>query len=155
MNLNALWGQLRGLSADLPLTFTTDLGPITGGYHVTEFHLAKTTVIDCGGRIHFETTARVQLLDGSGGPAMVAGKLARILERCIGTVEGLGEAPLRVEVGLGNADLRLYAIDALTHDAQGATIALVGARAVCRPAQDMAIKGDGCCTGTTADACCG
>jgi len=151
MTPETLRTALDELPAEAPLLFLTDEGEITGGYHVTELKLAHVTAIDCGARRSDWAEATLQLLDGHGGAHMTVGKFNVILAQSIRHVDGLGDAPLRVEFAHGNTDLRLLEIGAPVRRGQKVTIPLGAAHAVCKPAADHA---GGCYNRTTRSATC-
>ncbi len=154
--------ELAALDPDLPLGFASEAGEIGGGYHITELKLAQIRSIDCGGRESQWVEAQLQLLDGSGGAWITAGKVAAILRRCVGALPDLADAPLSVEFAHGNRGLSRYTAGGLEMRDGRAVVPLVSSAAQCKPAVDMgtfaAASDAGCCGASkqTAPArCCG
>ncbi|MFG5381414.1 DUF6428 family protein [Yoonia sp. R2-816] len=135
--LDQLVNELEGTTADLPLVFRTDAGDIGAGYHVTELKHLSVNSIDCGGRRSNWEEAQLQLLDGSHGTHMSAGKFASIARRSVAVIDGLGTVPISVEYAPQNQGLRRYLIDRLQADDNGLRVVLVEDGAVCKPRQEM------------------
>ncbi|MEM9437681.1 MAG: DUF6428 family protein [Pseudomonadota bacterium] len=152
MTLDQLLTDLAACDPEAPLIFATEEGAIGGGYHVTEFKLARVESIDSGGRRGSFDEALLQLLDGAGGARMRVGKFAAIAQRSRETLRGLGEAPLRVEFAHGNAGKAIYELEPPAPGPHGVGIALVGEAALCKPAQ-AAMPGCGAARGE-AQRCC-
>lgn len=154
---------LRELAAELsrhpgkaPTVIETARGALGAGFHVTELKLARMTSIDCGGRTEAWTEAAMELLDGEGEAerAMPAAKLGRIIETSMRAVDGLGEAPLRVEAALGNDGIERHLMAGVSERHGRVVIALQPARAACKPALDLAASG-ACRPGRqSAQTCC-
>ena len=159
MILNDLIDDLSGLPDEAALVFESSGGPIAGGYHVTELKHATVTSIDCGTRVAEWTEAALQLLDGNGGEFMTVGTFRTILARSVGSVAGLGDAPLHVEFAPGNAGMRIWQLSAPELRDSRVTIELSEDRAHCKPALETRALGSAapncCSTGPAAGSCCG
>lgn len=157
MTLEELRGELHGADGDAPLVFATGDGTIGPGYHVTEFRQADVTGIDCGGTLSTWSEAVMQVMDGHGRSHMQVGKFLSILSKSLAQVDGLGDAPLRVEFAPGNAGLGLFAVDGVTAKADGATVTLAAEGAVCKPLMRAAAPIASACCGpkSAASVCCG
>ncbi|MEM1232702.1 MAG: DUF6428 family protein [Pseudomonadota bacterium] len=142
MTLNDFLDALAPLPAEAALSFATSEGEIAGGYHVTEFKLARVESIDCGGRRSRFDEAYLQLLDGKGGERMAVGKFAAIAAKSRDAVPGLGEADLKVEFAHGNAGKSIFELGLPVGGPGGVTVALGGDAALCKPAQ-AAIEAQG------------
>ncbi|MEL6644697.1 MAG: DUF6428 family protein [Pseudomonadota bacterium] len=147
MTLEDLLGELHGTRGDAALIFEAAQGAIGPGYHVTEFRQADVTGIDCGGKVSMWREAVMQLMEGHGRSHMAVGKFRAIAEASLAQVDGLGDAPLRVEFALGNAGLSLFAVDRVMAGAEGVKVVLAPERAVCKPATRA--------FGPLASVCCG
>ncbi|WP_425092776.1 DUF6428 family protein [Tropicimonas sp. S265A] len=146
--LTDLIADLSAQDPEAAAVFQLDGRDIQAGYHVTELKLARIDGIDCGGRRSHWQEAQMQVLDGYGGKWMRAGKLAGILRQSAEALPGLADAPLSVEFAPGNAHLARYHLGPLGTDAEGRlTLPLVATRAVCKPAEDHALRVGGarCC----------
>ena len=155
MTLNDFIAALSATDADAPLIFATEAGAIAGGYHVTEYKLARVDSIDCGGKRSSFEEAYLQLLDGTGGARMSVGKFLDIAVKSRDAVEGLGEKPLKVEFAHGNAGKSIYELGEPESGPHGVGVALGGEAAVCKPAQ-LAVSASGSCCGPSASrtSCC-
>ena len=151
MTIDDLTAALAALPADAPAVFATDEGPIGEGYHVTELKLARIDSIDCGGRMDGWTEAMLQLLDGAGRTHMSVGKLQGILDQSRRRIEGLGDAPLRVEFAPGNDGLCIYGAPAVAMTGGRAVLRLMPDRAACKLAAEA--RRAGCCA-PAASTCC-
>ena len=127
---------LAPAEAHAPLRFAAPDGPIAGGYHVTELKYAEITSIDCAARVTTSEHATLELLDGYGGPMMTVGTFRKLMRHAAEGVAGLERAPLRVEFGHGNTDLRVFHIHHVDPSKTDPTIHLTATRATCKPAQD-------------------
>lgn len=131
---------------DLPVVFHTGDAAITGGYHVTELRLSRIDGIDCGGRTTNWQEAQLELLDGSGGDHMTAGKLAGILRHSLDRLPGLADAPLSIAFAPGNVGLHRYSVSGYKRRDTTIEVALTPARAICKPwQQGHADQSKGCC----------
>lgn len=135
--LAALVDELAAFSGDTPLSFETELGEISGGYHVTELKRIDVTSIDCAGTTSVRREAAVQLLDGGGGALMSLGRFRGILDKSIAVVDGLAEAPVFFEFGHGNARLERRRLRGLREEGGRVVLRLEHDRASCRPLERM------------------
>ena len=134
-SLAELLVDLQGFDPKLPLVFVTKEGEIGAGYHVTELRYARTKGIDCGGTIADGHEARLQLLDGAGSHPMRVGKFCEILAKSLSALPELSKAPLAVEFGHGNQDLRILSVGEAAPQQEAVVLPLGNARAICKPAQ--------------------
>ena len=147
MTLDDLIGDLKRAAPETDLVFATDAGPLSGGYHVTEFKRLDIASIDCGGTQSARRETVMQLLDGHGGTHMKTGKFVSIAERSAAAVPGLEAGPLQVECALGNLGLGLYKVRAVEAAAGQTIVHLTNDQAECRPARRLASRsGSSCCT---------
>ncbi|QIE54118.1 hypothetical protein G5B40_00850 [Pikeienuella piscinae] len=159
MTFATLLSGLERLDAAAALIFEFDGQPVGAGYHVTELRHSTSTGIDCGGKVETWQEARLQLLDGPGEAHMSVGKFRGILEKSLGRLPELSDAPLLVEFSPGNSGLRLMVPGEPSMKNGLATVYLRDSRAICKPAErKRSIEGtaNGCCGASNpASACCG
>lgn len=157
MTLTDLHAALSDLPGDAPLIFRTDDGDIGGGYHVTEFKRARIDSIDCGGNRSAWTEAAIQLLDGSGGTHMTAGKFASILGKSVKAVRGLGDDDYSVEFAPGNVGMRTYRAETPELIGDAVVIVLREGNAICKPLEaHRTAHSTECCARPAAKvSCCG
>ena len=130
----------------------TDIG---AGYHVTEIKQAKVRSIDCAARISEWQESQMQLLDGSAGDYMPAGRLAWIIGKAEDALPGILSAPLSIEFSPGNQGLGKYTIASMHEDDNRMIVALQADRANCKPIMEILSAGQtASCCGQTAS-CCG
>ncbi|MEQ8664596.1 MAG: DUF6428 family protein [Rhodospirillales bacterium] len=155
MNLSDLRNHLRNVRPEAALVFETHEGPIGGGYHVTEVRRADVTGIDCGANVASWTEATIQLLDGADDDHMKVGRFQGILAKSLEVLDGVAEAPLRVEFANRNHGLGIHRIVAIENRGEQVIATLGSDRAVCKPAQAAALPGKpACCTAAAEPAAC-
>lgn len=138
--LAAFIDLLDAADPETPVVFATQNGALGPGYHVTELKLAQINSIDCGGNHAGWTETQLQLLDGSMGKHLTAGKVASILRRSAHSVDGLSSAALWIEMAPRNQGLSRYRVNGLQADGKSVRVDLIEGRAQCKPAVAM-----GCC----------
>ncbi|CUI61713.1 hypothetical protein TA5113_00945 [Cognatishimia activa] len=149
MKLSAFLKALGPSPVDLPVIYFTDEAAIGAGYHLTELKSAPTTSIDCGGNINHFHEVTLQLLDGSVGKHMTAGKLTKILLHSLKTLPDLDWADVKVEFAPNNEGLQLFLLgEPIVTDFE-VRVPLIADGAVCKPA---ALGGD--CVPSLTGSCC-
>lgn len=135
MTLDDLEHVLLAVPEDKPVVFSTDEGDVPGGYHLTELKHARVTSLDCAAQTEVWTELHVQLLDGSGGAHMTAGRLRAILEKSVAHLPEASMAEILIEYAPGNKGLRLFELG-LSKGPQDARLVmrLNERHAVCKPA---------------------
>jgi len=157
MNFNDLLETLSAVPTARPLVFQTSEGDVGAGYHVTEFKHANVTGIDCGAHVSSWSEASMQLLDGEGREHMKLKKFTGILRKSIEQIDGMGDAPIRVEFAPGNDGMRTYEMKLPQILSEKVVIPLRELRAICKPAQEQGGtcgSGKGCDPSTMSGACC-
>ena len=165
MTLQEILDQLSKYPSESELVFSAEGADISGGYHLTEFKLARIASIDCGARTSTWTEASMQLLDGHGGEFITLDKFMSIAKKSIEMVADLGSAPLNVEFAPGNEGIRIYDLQAPTFAGNRVTVNLVAKSAACKPSQEFAARfadaeiepaaNSSCCGPTQQTSCCG
>ncbi|MEM7241975.1 MAG: DUF6428 family protein [Pseudomonadota bacterium] len=155
MTPQELYDALAAHPQEAALQFSTDAGPISGGYHVTEWKAAKVQSIDCGGQMDAWDEATLQLLDGHGGAHMRVGKFNAILKQSIAQVKGLGAAPLQIEFAHQNHGKHLYAALDPVLEGGNVVIALRPDQAACKVVTRAQAQGQttSCCRPSAANCC--
>mgnify|MGYP001571204556 FL=1 len=156
MTLKEFTMQLKTMPSDAELIFAAEGRQISGGYHLTEFKLARIESVDCAARQSAWVEATMQLLDGTGGDFMKVRKFVAIAEKSTELVENLGDVALSVEFSPENAGMRVYDMGAVTLDHGQVFVDLDTRAAGCKPKTDYMRIASGAVTDRpTAGGCCG
>ena len=153
MTLDTFLSDLSPYAAEDVLVFSTEAGPISGGYHATEFKLADIRSIDCGARLDRFSETIIQILDGSGDDHMSVGKFRKIAGIASSRIDGLANASLSFEFAPGNLGLRRYDIQSVSASDGTVNVQLGEKSAACKPALDR--KAGLGQTAPTGSSCCG
>ncbi|MDD9924131.1 MAG: DUF6428 family protein [Boseongicola sp.] len=158
MPLNDLLADLGEFDGDQPLIFSSDGKDAAPGYHLTEVKLASVSSLDCGGRRHQWSEARLQVLDGRGEQYMSVNKFRSIIARALEGLDGLRFADVHVEFAHGNLGLMLHSMGKPYEKGAGVVVPLEPISAQCKPAFDLALDSDAttsCCgSKQSTRACC-
>lgn len=138
MTLKDFLDHLNKFPEDADLVFSADGIEISGGYHLTEFKLARMASIDCGARTSAWTEASMQLLDGNGGDYMKLSKFTTIASKSAEVMADLDDVSLGVEFAPNNAGMRIYDLAAPTLEGERVMVSLTGRTAACKPSVDFA-----------------
>ena len=138
MTLKEFLTKLGAMPSDADLVFAAEGKEIAGGYHLTEFKLARIASIDCAARTSAWTEASMQLLDGSGGEYMKLGKFTEIASKSAEFVPDLDQVTLGVEFSPENAGIRIYDLGEPTFENGRVNVPLTPRTASCKPKADFA-----------------
>ena len=148
MSLSTLLSQLSAFDPELPLVFTADGVAARGGYHVTEFQIARIQSMTCNGATDAWEEARVQIVDGADlSGNMSVGHFLNIAAQVQARYPEMFALDVKVEFAPGNAGLHVYHLDPPALTAGAVTVPLVSSRAVCKPLMTTSCCGAG-------EACC-
>lgn len=141
--VKALTAALAQAEASAVLRIEAEAMPLAPGFHVTEVGRVRVDSLDCGGRRLSYDEAMIQMLDSGTGRPMRVGTLLGILNRTLGALPEVAEAPLGVEANPGMAGLRRFDLVGVDVAEGTVSLTLTARQAVCRPILEAARAGLG------------